>query len=232
MVSLYVRALTLIALSAALTACAPPSSTDGASSTATIENPVTEMYKPVPLLWEGAAKDGMFWSALSYQIIGAEAAPALLPGASDIEDFCPGYKRLREAQKVNFWAYLISAIAKYESGFNAQARVRSGELDAVTGQPSYGEGLLRLSYGDARQYVFCSFDWAADRNMSLGDRAKSIFDPVRNLDCGIKILATQVENAKRLATAASRWASLKPGGLHLQDVKTLTRAIPFCAAVP
>lgn len=231
MVSLYVRAL-IVMLPAALVACAPTSSSQGSTSSATIENPVTEMYKPIPLLWESATKEGMFWSALSYQIIGAEAAPALLPGPKDIEDFCPGYAHLRESQKVNFWAYLVSAIAKYESGFNAQARVRSGELDAVTGQPSFGEGLLRLSYGDVRQYVFCAFDWAADRNMSLGDRAKSIFDPLKNLDCGIKILATQVENAKQIASSASRWASLKPGGAHLPDVKALTRALPFCAATP
>lgn len=228
MVSPYVRAL-LVMLPALLTACGPASSGPTDTTTAGIENPVTEMYKPVPLLWEGAAKEGMFWSALSYQIIGAEAAPALLPGTSDVADFCPAYARLRESQKVNFWAFLVSAIAKYESGFNAQTRVRGGELDAVTGQPAYGEGLLRLSYGDAREYVFCAFDWATDRGMSLGDRAKSIFDPLKNLDCGIKILATQVEKVRQLASSTSRWASLKPGGPHVGDIKTLTRALPFCS---
>lgn len=227
--------LKLISIAYAVTAligCAPGGAMTAAQkSGGTISNPETEMYKPVPLLWEGKSKDGILWSAFSFQVIGAEAASVLLPGADDIRDFCPNYANLRDAQKVNFWAFLVSAIAKHETGFNPIARTMSSGIDEVTGKRLYAEGLLALAYRDIRKFGFCAFDWEKDKALSLTDKARTILDPLKNLDCGIKILATQVETLGKISHAGTYWDVLKPLGLksRLKDIQTATQqALPFC----
>lgn len=224
----YVFFYAVIALTA-LVGCAP-SGQEPSGKGATISNPETEMYKPAPLLWEGQSRDGIFWSAFTFQIIGAEVARALLPGTDDIRDFCPEYNNLRDAQRVNFWAFLVSAIAKYESGFNPQARNLEDGTDDVTGKRTYAEGLLLLSYKDIRKYAFCAFDWEKDKNLSLTDKARSILDPVKNLDCGIKILATHVDELKKIAHASNYWKVLRPNGIksRLAEIQAAARALPFC----
>jgi len=197
----------------------------------TISNPETEMYKPIPLMWEGKNKDGVLWSAFSFQVIGAEAAAVLLPGADDIREFCPNYSNMRDAQKVNFWAFLVSAITKHESAFNPIKRTMSTGNDEVTGTRLYAEGLLALAYRDIRNFSFCAFDWEKDKHLSLTDKARTILDPLKNLDCGIKILATQVETFGKISHASTYWNALKPSGLksRLKEIQTAAQqALPFC----
>lgn len=225
----YVLLILVIFALAGLPACGPSSGNTQAGS-GTISNPESEMYKPAPLLWEGQTKDGMLWSAFTYHIIGAEAAPALLPGTEDIAEFCPAYSELAAPQRVNFWAYLVSAIAKFESGFNVQARQAESEMDPVTGQRVYAEGLLKLAYRDVRTFAFCAFDYEKDRGLPENDQRRSILDPLKNLDCGIKIMATQVEALKAIASAGNYWKSLRPSaaGSKVKEIKTAARALPFC----
>src|SRR5665213_1271523 len=94
---------------------------------------------PFPLLWESSQKDGMQWSAFTYQFINGNAANTLLPGTADIENFCPNYARLSDPQRVNFWAFLVSAVAKYESSFNPAGRYKETTMgiDPVTNLPVY-----------------------------------------------------------------------------------------------
>lgn len=200
----------LVSLCGAFAACGPvggnhsPESKDAHRGGGTVTNPSTEMYKPVALLWEDQNKDGMLWSAYTYQIIGNDVAESLLPGADDIAQFCPAYSTMSAPQKVNFWAYLVSVLAKYASSFDPTSQVLdfARGVDIITGSQSYAEGLLHLSYQDIRTYAFCAFDWNHDRNLPLKDIARSILNPVKNLDCGIKILATQIERQKRSPPAA------------------------------
>ncbi|MFT3724532.1 MAG: hypothetical protein QM773_13220 [Hyphomonadaceae bacterium] len=169
----------------------------------------------------------MLWSAYTYQIIGNDVASELLPGSEDIKSFCPNYGNMTNSEKVNFWAFLVSAMAKSASGFDPLARHLdlSQGLDAITGMPVYVEGLLQLSYNDVRDYAFCAFDWQADKNLPVKDIARSILDPVKNLDCGIKILATQIERTKQIARAASIFA-----GSKIKDLEQQTSKLPFCAS--
>lgn len=219
---IYKLSLSVI-ISGTLAACAP-NSNDNVPAQAVVGNPSTEMYKPEPLLWEGHDKDSVLWSAITYQIIGSEVAPALLPGSSDIADFCSNYAHLRDAQKANFWAFLISAIAKYESGFNARSRV------TISDDQSADEGLLHLSYQDAKTYAFCAFDADRDRALTADDLTRTVLNPVNNLDCGIKILATQVDHQRSIANREARWSALRAGAKdnHVRDIQSATQALPFC----
>lgn len=229
---LLLKLISIAYLVLALTACGSGGNLNASKKTGgTISNPESEMYKPVPLLWEGISKDGILWSAFSFQVIGAEAAAVLLPGSDDIRDFCPNYSNITDAQKVNFWAFLVSAIAKHETSFNPIARTISSGIDEVTGNRAYAEGLLGLTYGDVRKFNFCAFDWEKDKALSSTDKSRTILDPLKNLDCGIKILATQVETLGRISDANTYWNVLKPLGAksRLKEIQTAAQqALPFC----
>ena len=229
-----------LTLSLCLCACGPVGGNLGAGGISagaggTVSNPSTEVYKPTALLWEGEHKDGMLWSAYTYQIIGNDVASELLPGSEDMLSFCPNYANLSAPEKVNFWSYLVSALTKYASAFNPGHRVLdvTRGLDPVTGLPTFAEGLLRLSYHDIRDYAFCAFDWQHDKDLAVTYLARSILDPVKNLDCGIKILATQIEKTKKIAIG-SYWTILKASGSgsKIKDIQGLTVKLPFCQVSP
>lgn len=228
----------MLTLPIVTTACAPMSSsqdqiTETSVGHPNVDQPGTEIYKPTPLLWEASQKDGVLWSAFAYQIIGSDVADILLPGSTDIKQFCSNYDGMTNSERVNFWAYLISAMAKFESGFNPLSRYAETTLgtDAITRLPLYSEGLLQLSYQDVQQYSFCQFDWQADKTLAAKDPKKSILDPFKNLDCGIKIMADQIRR-KRSITLSSGvyWAVIKINGKYtkIKEISALTQSLPFC----
>lgn len=235
-------ALVLVILGTALVACGPVGGAGYQSheelipgTGGTVTNPSTEMYKPTALLWEDQNKDGMLWSAYTYQIIGNDVAQGLLPGTDDMKNFCPNYSNMTAPEKVNFWAFLVSAIAKQASGFDPAYRrldLRQGR-DVITGGQAYTEGLLQLSYRDIRSYAFCAFDWNKDKALPVKDLARTILDPVKNLDCGIKILATQIERTKKIALSTGAfWNFLKASGTgsKIKEIQQQTTKLPFCVA--
>jgi hypothetical protein len=185
------------------------------------------------LLWEKTRSEGRAWTIHSFDVIDRDGA-ALLQGATDVQDFCPQFYNLTYNQKVNFWAYLISAITKYESGFNPTSRYVETTMgtDPVTGQQVVSEGLLQLSYQDSRSYTFCNeFDWSVDKNLSPTDPAKSILNPQKNLTCGIRILNYQITKRKAIAIASGAyWAVIKSDSKYskLTEIKALTTALAFC----
>jgi hypothetical protein len=194
---------------------------------------VGALYTPSPLLWEGKNKDGVLWSSFVYQIIGNSSAQQLLPGSGDITDFCPAYATATNPERVNFWGFLISSIAKYESSFIPTERFLENGLgtDPITKLPVYSEGLLQLSYQDIQAYPFCEFDWAADRLLAPNDPKKTILDPFKNLECGIKILANQIEKKGNIAlTSGVYWSTLKLNGTYskVPQIQAMTKALPFC----
>jgi hypothetical protein len=232
--SLHQGALLLLTIH--LMACAPVAKDSSNSDNGTVQGPTSEVYKPVALQWEDQNKNGILWSAYVYQIIGTDLAPDLIPGSEDIQNFCPNYSALNNSQKVNFWAYLISVIARYASDFNPVSSVidLSKGIDSVTGAPTFAQGLLHLAYADSKTYDFCAFNWQSDQDLSLTDIARTIFDPVKNLDCGLKILATTIDSTKKIASTSSYWNILKLGspGNKVAEIEKQTSALPFCAKNP
>ena len=186
-----------------------------------------------PLLWEKQKAESVMWSTYAMQIIGDEAANSLLPGTEDIGEFCPRYNELERELRINFWAYLVSAIAEVESSFDPGNRFteKSLGIDKVTKKTVVSEGLLQLSYQDTRGYSGCDFDWEADRQLSEGDLSKSILDPFKNLRCGIVILAHQVKTRERISVDGGYWSVLRPDGRKyskINQIKRRTRKLVFC----
>lgn len=188
-----------------------------------------------PLLWEKGKADSVMWSTYARQVIGDKASQALLPGAEDIEEFCPRYNAIENRDlKINFWAYLISAIAEVESSFDPANRMSEPGLgiDKVTNKQVVSEGLLQLSYQDTKWYPACEFDWESDRKLAAEDERKTILDPFKNLKCGISILANQIKNRRRISIVDGYWSVLRPDGRKyskVNQIKRRTKQLSFCS---
>lgn len=82
-----------------------------------------------------------------------------------------------DEERVEFWAQLISAIAKRESGFKTETNYTEDFKDNA-GKNVISRGLLQLSYESAKQSAYkCSLNVPADLNT-----------PLKNLSCGVGIV--------------------------------------------
>lgn len=209
---------------------------DGLIYTATTQLNETETggssnLAEVSPLWESQRpEDGAQWTRFVMETVRKEGGN-LIAGSQDVVSFCPTYNQLSSQRKLNFWTYLISAMTQYESGFKPSLRYRESSMgnDPVTGQHVYSEGLLQLSYQDRNPYPFCDeFDWQADRHLAPTDPRKTIFDPYKNLRCGIKILNLVVGRNKLISFNGHYWSVLKPRNSSKRAIQALTNKIPFC----
>jgi hypothetical protein len=211
----------------------PPTPTPKPSPSPTPTLPNDGYKAEVPVLWEQRAKSGRKWTVHAFSIIEKYGANLML-GSSDMKSFCPTYFSLSPNQKVNFWAYLISSMVKYESNFDPTMRYVESTMgtDPITGKQIVSEGLLQLSYQDVLAYPYCNeFDWEYDRRLPANDPKKTILNPYKNLTCGIRILNQQVKRYDLIAVdRGAYWAVLKPSSKYtkLPQIKALTNAVPFC----
>jgi hypothetical protein len=188
-------------------------------------------YAYEKLAWEDGTPEKVNWSHATLEALLATSN--LKNSAKDVTDFCPQYNKVTEEQKINFWAFLISTIAKFESDFNVTKRTahESGSTDPVTQLPKYREGLLHTSYADAQIYKGCQFDWSADRDLLPSNSKKTIFNPLVSIKCGIAILESQVTSTSKISVdKGGYWETLNPGSKKnkIKMIKELTKTLSFC----
>ncbi len=128
--------------------------------------------KPAPLpamRWDAAPQASEWTKEALVQVAEHDAELThLVPG--DIGVYCPGYAKASLDERRAFWVALLSATAKYESGFNARA---------VGDQGRY-VGLMQIMPATARLYG-CE----ATSTATLKDGAA-------NLSCAVDIVAPKV----------------------------------------
>lgn len=190
-----------------------------------------------PLTWESNVKDSILWSLAIYRFIQSEQPVLLQTQVTDMNTFCPRYDSLAQVQKINFWGQLVAAIAKFESGWKPVTRYVETTMgdDAITGEQIVSEGLLQLSYQDAKYTPsFCKFDWSADKSLNAKnplDARKTIFDPYKNLRCGLAILAKQIKSKKAIAVnSGAYWSVIKLGNSNnkIEKISAITKSLSFC----
>lgn len=163
--------------------------------------------------------------------------------AQDAERVYPGYSKLKDDQKVLVWAQFIVMITKFESSFNPTSRYQEKtmkDLDPVTKDKIWSEGLMQMSYQDTVNYAgspfnlgknWCGFDWSKDKLLSPTDPKKTILDPKINLDCGVKVLANQISYyGKAIVSKGVYWAVINDGGKY-QNIDAIlkgTQQLKFC----
>jgi hypothetical protein len=219
--------------SSALPSQAPSDNNDqGTDDPVVTPGPVTP-YKPVALLWETSAKpERTKWSAYLQNII-LNRWNTLLQGADDMDIFCPNFDNLSNEERANAWAALFVGVAKFESAFDNTMRFHESTMgtDSVTKQPVYSEGLLQLSYQDIKGYSFCDFDWNVDSKLSKTDPKKTIFDPYKNLECGVGIMSRQLARSGQITVSSNAyWSTLRSGGTYnkISKIAAIVKAMPFC----
>lgn len=189
-------------------------------------------FVPEPLAWESASKPFRAeWSKYAMKIVTEEYAK--FDRVQDATLFCPRFNSLTVPQKINFWGQLIAGMSYYESGWSPVSRMQETTMgtDPVTGKPVYSEGLLQLSYQDTQWARYCEFDWSKDKFLSPTDPKKTILDPYKNLRCGIKILAAQVNRKKEIALKTGvYWAVIREGGKYtkIPQITTIVKKLTFC----
>ena len=99
-----------------------------------------------------------------YDSVLANAVPG------DIKAWCPAYAKNGLAERRAFWAGVLSALAKPESGWNPRASGGGGRYI----------GLLQISPQTARS------------NGCAATSAKGLKDGAANLTCGVQIMARQL----------------------------------------
>ena len=77
------------------------------------------------------------WTSRAMTAVAARDSELAATVPGDIENFCPGYATAAVGQRRAFWVGLISATAKYESGFN--------QAGGSTSQPSRSRRLTTTS---------------------------------------------------------------------------------------
>jgi hypothetical protein len=153
------------------------------------------------------------WDVIVEQALSPEMlSPRVARG---VRSYCPRFNSLSEVDKRAFWAYTFQALAGAEAGLKPTSDVRHTEPevaveDTVTKRTVRQQGLLQLTYMDAKRYG-CDFNWQKDKPLAERDPAKTILTPRNNLLCGVKILENQMlTQGKPLLTQSSYWVTLRP----------------------
>jgi hypothetical protein len=145
----------------------------------------------------------------------------------DMALFCPKYASLSQDGKIQAFAFLMVAMAKFESGYDPKNYYME-----KSGKPSLG--LFQLSYSDP--YVGCP------KSKAEGD----LYSPKANISCAVKIMAKKLNQDKVVAFggyvqygakpakgAASYWAVLREPDSKsrhkLYEIKNLTKLAPGCS---
>ena len=112
------------------------------------------------------------WNANLDSVIMDMVTPELinLPYAR-MKKFMPAWDVMNTAQRKRFFADLLFAMCRYESNYDRMAMYHEDTLgvDAMTGLPVISEGLLQLSYQDAKWYNITTFDYIKDAKLLKAD---------------------------------------------------------------
>ena len=185
---------------------------------------VSSQRVPVGAVRKGEFTDSLSWetnhperATWSKQLIDSVKQYKTQLDAGNPEGFIPGYDALTPVTQLKFWAELIIAIAKFESGWDPHNIFHEPPplgVDSI--------GLLQLSYEDEPHYHL----------EHLNKAAKDLENPLINLRCGLKIFSdllaldgtvTRLVNQKHRG-AAAYWSVIREGsGHHLDDIRELTK---------
>ena len=159
-------------------------------------------------LWDHRERGGD-WTKAALRALDGHGAPLVNMVPADIADYCPGYATASPEARKGFWVVFLSALAKHETTWRADASGGGGQW----------HGLLQISPATAKGY---------------GCNAKSAADLKRggaNLSCGLRIMAVTVPR-DGVISAGMRGVAADWGPFHQarkrEDIQATTRAYRGC----
>lgn len=135
------------------------------------------------------------WSQMAAKALKELGGDLLKITPVDIDYYCNQVDP-REAwartDKIAFWVMQISALARFESGFNPSTSYQEDFRDQQ-GNYVISRGLLQLSQESANGYG-CNIT-----------NAQQLHDPETNIRCGVRILNRWVARDKAIASSEAPW---------------------------
>lgn len=169
--------------------------------------PSTEgSLREVTPLWEAKVSGSKEWTTHVDRELDRLGKNLLDVIPADRSLFCPKYSKLSYGQRKQYWAFMLSAMVRFESNFKTSTSFTEGFNDS-NGKPVISRGLLQISIESGNAYG-CGFK-----------STKDLHDPLQNLSCGIRILDRWVDRDGRIAGkvdskwrgGARYWAVLRAG---------------------
>lgn len=137
------------------------------------------------------------WTEATLKALQSEGAVLVSSVPRDVGTYCPGYARATPDRRRAFWAGLLSATAKYESGWNPLARGDGGQF----------KGLMQIS------------DATAHANGC--ESGAALLDGSQNLSCAVRILARNVNEDGAIAGGDKRgWLGIARDWLPMRKKST------------
>ena len=161
--------------------------------------------------WD-ARPEAATWTSRTLTAVAARDSDLAATVPGDIATYCPGYAKAPMGQRRAFWAGLLSATAKYESGHNPKASGGGGRYI----------GLMQISPRTAQHY-----GCAADSSAELKDGAA-------NLECAVQIIAENVGADGMVTGSGNRgiardWGPFKKKSTRA-EIAAWTSAQTYCRA--
>lgn len=160
-------------------------------------------------LWEEERPEGKEWTSHVLKELDLLGTDLITVMPLDYGIWCPKYQSISYHERKAFWAYLLSEMARFESGFDPSTSYTESFTDS-SGQPVVSRGLLQLSIESANDYG-CGFQTSAD-----------VHDPKQNLSCGIRILNRWMKNDQRIGSKVS--GSWKGGARYWSVLRSTSSA--------
>lgn len=91
---------------------------DGGTVVIIKDPPLTEDDELASARWEAGKPEAREWTKFTFKAIDEHGKELLKVEPADVEEFCPNFKKLNKNKRKNFWIYLLSSIAQFESNFN------------------------------------------------------------------------------------------------------------------
>jgi hypothetical protein len=161
----------------------------------------------------------------------------------DKHKWCPNYSRLNKADRREFWAHLMVAIAERESNFKPRVTfnesTKRNDYSGSIRPNRHSQGLFQLSYSSAGQKSyrkFCKFSWGTDRDKDLSDRSLTIYDPVKQMNCAVGIMNHWVRkddgvgytNGSNWRGGARFWSTLRSSNPATRKVQQRLKRFTPC----
>lgn len=183
-----------------------------------------EVLREVTPLWEGKVAQGKEWSSHVNRELDRLGQDLLDVVPADADLFCPKYKKLSDAQRKQYWTFLISSMVRFESNFKPEMAYKEGFNDSQ-GKPVMSRGLLQISIESGNAYG-CGFRTAQD-----------LHDPYKNLSCGVRILNRWLGRDGRIAGkvngawkgGARYWSVLRAGDkTSYKSIVSWSKSLSIC----
>ncbi len=152
------------------------------------------------------------WTAKTLDALRGHGAVLALTVPEDVETYCPHYPAASLEERRQFWAGLLSALAKHESTWRPEAAGGGGKWI----------GLVQIAPATAQSYG-CS-----------ARSASALKNGAANLACAVRIMAHTVTRDGVIAERDSRWRGIAADWAPFQaatkrsDMAAWTSAQPYC----